>query len=119
MSRPRSAILLAVAVLVLTACGAPWRAGAGAPRSARVGPEKPEGASVFQARCARCHSATPAGRAGPGLDALFHREQLPNGAPVTEDNVRAWIIRGGGRMPAQRLPDEEMDDLMAYLKTLE
>lgn len=119
MSRPRSAILLAVAVLVLTACGAPGRAGAGVPRSARVGPEKPEGASIFRARCARCHSTTFVGRAGPGLGGLFHREQLRSGAPVTEDNVRAWIAHGGGRMPAQRLPDEEMDSLIAYLKKLE
>lgn len=103
-------ILLAVVALTLIACGAL--------RNTTVGQQTPDGQTIFQSRCARCHTTSDAIRVGPGLGGLFQREQLPNGQSVTEGNVRAWITQGGGRMPAQRLSTEQLDALIAYLKTL-
>ena len=119
MSRYRFIILLSVVTLTLSACGVPWRKGAEAPRSSTAGQGTPDGLAVFQAHCAGCHTITDESRVGPGLAGLFERERLPNGLSVTEDNVRAWITRGGGQMPPQRLLAEELDALIAYLKTLE
>lgn len=110
MSRQRSITLLAIVTLTLIACGAL--------RKATVGQQTTDGQSIFQARCVWCHTISDVIRVGPGLGGLFQREQLPNGQSVTEDNVRAWITQGGGRMPAQRLSTDQLDALITYLKTL-
>lgn len=111
MSRQRSITLLAIVTLTLIACGAL--------RNTTVGQQTPDGQTIFQSRCAKCHTTTDVRRVGPGLGGLFERERLPNGQPITEDNVRAWITQGGGEMPPQRLLTEELDALIVYLKQLE
>lgn len=47
---------------------------------------------------------------------------LPNGKERSEANIAEWICTGGtgriGYMPTHNLTDQEMADLMAYLRTL-
>jgi cytochrome c len=47
---------------------------------------------------------------------------LPNGAPRTEENVAAFIRTTNqgqiGLMPGRALNDQQMADLLAYLRTL-
>jgi cytochrome c len=89
-----------------------------------------KGKETFK-RCAECHDANSSENnqidpgpdeqaVGPGLKALFMRDQLKNGKKVTEENVRAVINEGGGGMPgfADILSDDERANLIAYLKTL-
>jgi cytochrome c len=120
-------ILMAVSV-VLGACGSN---DAGAETSSTGSP----GERVFATRCAACHTTSTEATLGPGLARLFapggpvlpngvdYGGNLPNGAPITDENVAAWIREGGqgqiGRMPAVTLSEQEMTDLLAYLKTLE
>jgi cytochrome c len=78
-------------------------------------------------------------RVGPGLAGLFepggptlpanvdYGGNLPNGQPITGENVSAWIRSGGqgqiGVMPANgnipNLTDADLADLLAYLASLE
>ena len=55
----------------------------------------------------------------PGVD---YRGALPNGAPRTEENVAAFIRTTNqgqiGLMPGRALNDQQMADLLAYLRTL-
>lgn len=79
------------------------------------------GQDVFDGNCALCHFADSTDkRIGPGLKGLFHREKLFDGRPVNEDNVRDLVLNGGGKMVPfkDKLESKEMDDLIAYLKTL-
>jgi mono/diheme cytochrome c family protein len=48
------------------------------------------------------------------------RAKMKNGKAPTEANVRAVVKAGGNGMPAYEdmLSAEEMDNLLAYLKTL-
>lgn len=85
-------------------------------------------------RCSACHATTSAQMIGPGMAGLFsangpilpngvdYAGKLPNGAERTETNIAAWILEGGqgeiGLMPPQPMSDQEMADLMAYLRTL-
>jgi cytochrome c len=85
-------------------------------------------------RCSVCHATTSAYVVGPGMAGLFsangpilpngvdYAGKLPNGAERTETNIAAWILEGGrgkiGLMPPQPMSDQEMADLMAYLRTL-
>jgi len=79
-----------------------------------------KGKELFRA-CSGCHNAdTDARKAGPSLRTLFGKVTLRNGARTNEANVRALILDGLNRMPSYRYQfrDEEFDDLLAYLKTL-
>jgi mono/diheme cytochrome c family protein len=80
-----------------------------------------KGKQQFQGMCAVCHNAdSDAKKVGPGLKGLFKRDKLVNGKKPTEANVRDKIANGGNGMPAYKdmLSPQQMDDLVAYLKTL-
>lgn len=84
--------------------------------------------------CAACHTTSKEMLVGPGLAGLFsasgpvlpkgvdYNGMLPNGKERSEANVAEWIRTGGtgriGYMPSHDLTDQEMADLLAYLRTL-
>jgi cytochrome c len=79
-----------------------------------------KGKQVF-GQCTPCHYADrTTKKVGPGLKGLFQHQKLVNGKPVTEENVRALIGAGGHGMPGYKdlLTSDEMNNLVAYLKTL-
>jgi cytochrome c oxidase subunit II len=87
------------------------------------------GRAVFeQTACINCHTlggTVGDGTFGPSLSHLMSRETIGAGvATNTEANLRAWIVdpqvlKPGARMPAMKLDDAEIDQLVAYLVTLE
>jgi len=91
-------------------------------------PSKPEsqftaqevrGQQVYKAYCARCHYATNTHSLhGPGLQAITKVRAMPSGAPPTDERMTAVILRGRNMMPATQLSDDQLSDLLAYLKTL-
>lgn len=82
-------------------------------------PGEARGAAVFQANCSRCHHPTSqAGLHGPGLQGLTRLRAMPSGAPPTDERLTALILGGRGEMPATRLGDDQLRDLLAYLHTL-
>jgi cytochrome c len=127
-----------ILTIVLAACG-------GSPATPAAGPEIPvtisasgdaaEGKVVFEnTGCNGCHASTAEKLVGPGLAGLFvgsgprlpdgvdYGGNLPNSQPRTEENVAAWIRTGGegkiGIMSGREISDEDMADLLAYLRTL-
>ena len=85
------------------------------------------GKKLYKAHCAICHFADASiDKVGPGMKGLFQLKKLPkSGQPVTEENIRKIILDGAGDpkmplMPRFRdfLSAKELDDLVAYLKTL-
>lgn len=81
-----------------------------------------EGKQIFRGRCSRCHLVTSTKeRLGPGLKGLFQQEKMSGtGLAPTDDNVRKLIMKGSRSMPPFRgvLTEEQVDDLIAYLRTL-
>jgi mono/diheme cytochrome c family protein len=81
-----------------------------------------KGQAVFEKNCAMCHfSDQVKTKVGPGLKGLFKNKQLPKShKPATEANIRAQIEKGAGAMPGfgNKLSKVEINDLIAYLKTL-
>lgn len=91
------------------------------------------GQEVF-GQCTSCHTTTKEMLVGPGLADLFsasgpslpkgvdYNGLLPNGKERSEANVAEWIRTGGtgkiGYMPSHNLTDQQMADLLAYLRTL-
>jgi cytochrome c oxidase subunit 2 len=77
--------------------------------------------------CVNCHtiSGTAAkGTVGPDLTHFMSRATLASGAADnTPANLRAWIenpntLKPGALMPAMQLSDQQVDQLVAYLSTL-
>ena len=81
--------------------------------------QEARGAAVYQSACARCHyPTTTAGLHGPGLQAITKVKAMPSGAPPTDERLTDVILHGRGMMPATRLDDQQLQDLLAYLHTL-
>jgi len=80
-----------------------------------------KGKELFEEQCSVCHEvASTEKKMGPGLKGLFKRDKMANGQKPTVENVRKVILEGGNGMPAyaEILSKEEIEHLLAYLKTL-
>ena len=81
--------------------------------------QEARGAQVYQQNCAKCHYPNNTHSLhGPGLQAITKVKAMPSGMPPTDENVTKVIQRGRGMMPATQLPDDQINDLLAYLHTL-
>ena len=80
-----------------------------------------EGAIVFQQNCSACHlTDSTATKIGPGLKGIFKRDKFPvSGQAASEENFRKQLITPFSKMPPfGHLPPDQVDALVAYLKTL-
>ncbi|HET9743576.1 MAG TPA: cytochrome c [Terriglobales bacterium] len=85
------------------------------PNTVRNGSPK-SGSVIFRKSCSVCHSVHKGEtKVGPSLYG-----ELREGSGHSEEHVRQVIIEGQGTMPPfkEKLDSEQMDDLIAYLKTL-
>jgi len=79
------------------------------------------GKRTFEQQCSVCHTVTDGPpRLGPALGGVLRRPRLHTGRPATEPVVREIILEGSGAMRAFRdsLTEPQLDELIAYLKTL-
>ncbi len=107
-----------LALLVLVACDAEPRK-----TDAELGlnPEQAAGRRVYDTRCAECHYAySKRNLRGPSLNGLFKKQFMTNGIPANDDRVTDIILMGRAKMPAfqNKLTQQQLDSLMAYLHTL-
>ncbi|CAB1056381.1 hypothetical protein D1BOALGB6SA_1117 [Olavius sp. associated proteobacterium Delta 1] len=92
-----------------------------APDGVEPGGLAAKGTIVFQKNCSACHLIdSTATKIGPGLKGLFKGDKFPvSSKPASEDNFRNQLMKPLGKMPSfAHLPDEEVDALIEYLKTL-
>jgi mono/diheme cytochrome c family protein len=84
-------------------------------------PQEAEGKHLYLGRCAHCHEENDLQlkKAPPDLHGVFSHSTLPSGAPASDLEVRRVVLAGKGLMPAfaGRFTDEQMADLLAYLRT--
>ncbi|UOF92065.1 cytochrome c [Fodinisporobacter ferrooxydans] len=84
-----------------------------------------KGKAVFDQSCASCHSTGTDQIVGPGLKGITAQPTIAaNGKPMNDTNLTEWIKTGGtgkiGNMPgmAGSLSDQQIADVVAYVKTL-
>ena len=74
------------------------------------------------AECDRCHEPySIRGKKGPSLKGVFQHKYLSiSGLPATDERVTDIIRLGRNEMPAysQKLSQQDIQDLLAYLHTL-
>ncbi len=93
----------------------------GRPPGARARASAELGREIYQLRCGICHDPQrrEPGPLGPGLAGLLGRGRLPSGRPATREEVIRTIRSGTPGMPAfSDLTSEQLEDLLAYLRTL-
>jgi mono/diheme cytochrome c family protein len=122
----RKSIVLVFLIVLLAGCGGSEAATETPPEptptEVKVEPTSVPGESadggkqIFTTRCASCHYLSDQDQVGPGLAGLFALESLPNGEPFSEQALGDWILNGGGAMPGQKLSQEELGALIAYLR---
>ena len=86
-----------------------------------LNPQQAAGRRVYDARCAECHYAySTRGLRGPSLHGLFKKPTMTIGMPANDDRVLDIILLGRAKMPGfqNKLTQQQIDDLMAYLHTL-
>ena len=111
-------LAIAILAICLIGCGEP------APKTdAELGlnAQQAAGRRVFEAYCAACHYAYSSwGSKGPSLKKIFRKQSLPSGLPANERFVRQTIVSGRNMMPGigDALSEQQLDDLIAYLRTL-
>jgi cytochrome c2 len=107
-----------VVLAAAPAAAEPTPAGAPAPQEAKGDAAK--GKETFE-QCGICHAVdSDEEKMGPALKGLFKKAKLKNGKEASEANVRAIVKAGGNGMPGyeELLSAEEMENLIAYLKTV-
>ncbi|MGH2788581.1 MAG: cytochrome c oxidase subunit II [Actinomycetota bacterium] len=87
-----------------------------------------EGADNISQPCSTCHSVEatqPQPAAGPNLEGFAGRDTFAAGYLENNDeNLSAWLagpadVKPGAKMPDVGLTQDQIDDLIAYLRTLE
>jgi cytochrome c oxidase subunit 2 len=105
-----------------------WLARQSAPAASPNSAQAQAGRQAFVGgSCASCHAirgTAASGDTGPDLTHLASRTTIGAlTAPQTAETLRAWIVgsqhlKPGNQMPDIRLPDDQVDALVAYLKGL-
>ncbi len=81
--------------------------------AASAGPD--EGLSLARQWCTSCHIVAPG---TGGSDAAPPFESIANNPLVTEEGLRAWLVDPHPPMPKFDLTRTEIDDIIAYIKSL-
>jgi mono/diheme cytochrome c family protein len=86
-----------------------------------LNPQQAAGRRLFDNHCSRCHRAySSRDLQGPSLKGVFRKPYLTSGQPANDERVTDLIRYGRSKMPGygQVLTQQQLDDLMAYLRTL-
>jgi mono/diheme cytochrome c family protein len=88
-----------------------------APAAVGVSPKEHAGEEVFNRKCLQCHAVHEGQYSfGPNLEG----EMKKNTHKKTAAEIRVILKDGKGKMPsfADKLTPQEIDDLLAYIRTL-
>jgi mono/diheme cytochrome c family protein len=76
-----------------------------------------DGQQLYVENCAACHNG---GKAGPPLEGVFQRRELPSGTPANDAMVKQTILMGRAMMPAfqGKLSQEQVNAIVQYMHTM-
>lgn len=115
MKRPL-ALVAALSFFAVAGCNSKNEGGEG---GTEMSAAAQRGERVFKMQCGICHNAhTNEALHGPGMKGLYKRQELPSGVSLTDEHVRQTIQHGRNMMPPIPLDPSQVDDVIAYLKTL-
>lgn len=78
----------------------------------------PNGAAVYKDRCAMCHGPNGSGETPIGKSMKVRDLRSAEVQKMTDVELTKIIAGGKGKMPAQKLTTEEVEAVIAYVRTL-
>jgi len=118
MSTIRVTLLAATALLVSTG-GLAQKAAKSKDDPAQA--EIKRGKELYKKHCEICHYAeAEAIKMAPGMKGIYKKGKFTDGKKVDDASMRAWIEKGGPKMPPFRdtLNDQQITQMIAYIRTL-
>jgi len=90
------------------------------PAQAKLSGQEKRGEGLFLQRCSLCHLPRNLKFGSPAVIGPSLSGQFKDAAPDQLKTLRGFILKGGPDMPGFQygLDSKEVDDLIAYLKTL-
>jgi mono/diheme cytochrome c family protein len=120
-NRPRF-LLLAVPLIMIFGLGACDVERRKSDAELGLNPQQAAGRKIYDAECDRCHEPySTRGKKGPALKGVFEHKYLSlSGLPANDERVSNIIRLGRNEMPGygQKLSEQDIQDLLAYLHTL-
>jgi len=101
--------MMAMIPLMLIACGDKDGDSGGAAGASDLTGDATAGAALYASNCAGCHGADGTGVSGPDLTS-----GLVSG--MSDGSISDVIANGAGSMPAITSDDQEVADIVAYLR---
>jgi len=114
-----SVVMAALALFAFPACDVERRKS-----DAELGlnPQQATGRKLYDNYCDRCHEPySSRGKKGPSLKGVFKRQYLElSGLPANDERMTDIIKNGRSKMEGfgQVMSDQQIKDLLAYLRTL-
>lgn len=84
-----------------------------------VGPSIAHGGAIATQRCAACHAVGEVGASPNGGAPPFRRINLRYNPLSLGQALKRIALKGHYEMPPQSLSDSDLEDLSAYIQTLE
>lgn len=81
-----------------------------------------KGAKLFKKKCKACHLTTDKKKVGPGLKGVYGRKGVYI-EKLDDESLHKWLkdpkkVNKKAKMMNLKLKDDQIDDLIEYLKTL-
>ena len=115
-------LLASVAILALLALGGCDVERRKSDAELGLNPQQAEGRKLYDNYCDRCHEPySSRGKKGPGLKGVFKQQYLSlSGLPANDERMTDIIKYGRAKMEGfnQVMTDQQIKDLLAYLRTL-
>lgn len=79
-----------------------------------------DGAALYKAKCASCHSAEGSGQSPMGKSMKLRDLRSPDVQKQTDKELYAWTAEGKGKMPGykSKLSEADINALVAYMREL-
>jgi cytochrome c len=117
----RRAVRPVLRLATIAACVAPLQLGVSSGALASTPAER--GKTFVQQNCARCHAVGPAGSSpyapAPPFRTLHERYDVGDIAEAFAEGIIVHTDRGDEQMPQFKLRPEQIDDLIAYLRSIQ
>jgi mono/diheme cytochrome c family protein len=86
-----------------------------APAFAQMSGDATRGAELAESWCSSCHLVSAEGVARDTAPPFHSIAIAPD---LSDEGIRAWLIDPHGNMPLVDLSEDEMRDIIAYMRTL-
>lgn len=77
-----------------------------------------DGAALFKTKCAPCHGPDGSGQTPVGKNLKVRDLRSPEAQKLTDAEITKVLTDGKGKMPASKLPADDIKTVIAFVRSL-